>query len=108
MRTIDHNEVIGFIGNFKGAEETFTSGCCYWFADILQGRFDGEIMYEAAENHFVCRIGGRLYDVTGDVTGLYGSSEALVRWEDMAVYDSSLQYRIWWDCVLKLPPEDGR
>lgn len=53
-------------------EDTFRKGFCYWFAYILAGRFPGaQIMYEPIEGHFITEIGGRLYDVRGDVTDLY-------------------------------------
>lgn len=52
--------------------DTFTSGCCYWFAHILSERFtDSTIMYDPVANHFVTQIRGRLYDITGDVTDKY-------------------------------------
>lgn len=51
--------------------EVFTNGCCYWFAHILCTRFKGRIMYDPVVGHFVAKIGGRLYDITGDVTEEY-------------------------------------
>lgn len=94
-------EVLGFISNFRGCEEAFTSGCCYWFAYILSGRFpEGQVVLAVQENHFLTRVGGRLYDVTGDVTELYAGSFVLA-WSDMAAYDE-LQYgRLLRDCVYK-------
>ena len=46
----------------------------YWFAQILFRRFinDGaSILYSLSGVHFVVRIGGRLYDIDGDVTDKY-------------------------------------
>lgn len=52
--------------------ETFTGGYCYWFAVILSERFVGShIQYDPIEGHFVTEIGGRLYDIRGDVTEQY-------------------------------------
>lgn len=70
------DKVLNFIKRFKGSEETFTSGCCYWFARILFERFYSEnytcdIMYDYIENHFGCKINDKVYDVTGDVTFSY-------------------------------------
>lgn len=79
------DKVMGFINRFtqggknQGTIETFTCGCCFWFAYILQERFydidawheDVEIMYDQIENHFGCQIDGRVYDITGDVTDKY-------------------------------------
>lgn len=73
-------DILMFIGRFStnGWEirqeviEAFTSGCCYWFAYILAARFGqqygAEIVTDYVANHFATRIGGRVYDITGDVT----------------------------------------
>lgn len=72
------NEIDRFISRFqttspsKNIIEVFTCGCCYWFAHILCDRFSGaKMMYDCIENHFATEINGRLYDITGDVTGKY-------------------------------------
>ena len=69
------NEILSFIAKFhksNGVDETFTCGCCYWYAYILCGRFpDGEMMYDPVANHFMADIDGRLFDITGDVTSEY-------------------------------------
>ena len=97
---ITQREILGFIGRFAGSETVFTSGCCYWFAHILASRFtDAVIVLAVIENHFVTRISGRLYDVTGDVTEKY-SDAFLVDWSDMANYDELEQARVLRDCVL--------
>lgn len=94
-------EILQFIARFAGSIETFTSGCCFWFAHILAERFRGhaEIVLAVVENHFVARIDGRLYDVTGDVTEEYKDS-VLVAWDKMDEYDSLQKERIVRDCVL--------
>ena len=69
------NYILDFIARFKGSEEVFLHGCCYWFAKILSERFylreGAEIKYEPVEGHFVTKINNRFYDVRGDVTELY-------------------------------------
>lgn len=84
-------EVLGFISNFRGCEDAFTSGCCYWFAYILSGRFpEGQVVLAVQENHFLTRVGGRLY-----------AGSFVLAWSDMAAYDE-LQYgRLLRDCVYK-------
>ena len=74
--------------------DVFTCGCCYWFAHILKTRYpQGEIMYDPVINHFVTQIDGRLYDITGDVTGLYD----VVSWEN---YEDDLEKeRIINNCI---------
>lgn len=94
-------DVLDFIRNFSGARKTFTSGCCYWFAYILCTRFpEGETVLSVVENHFLARISGRLYDVTGDVTAAYGKS-LLVPWDRMPEYDELQYRRLLRDCVYK-------
>lgn len=79
------NEPMQFINHFhnisksQNIDEVFTCGCCYWFARILCERFQGaKLMYDQLENHFVAKINGRLYDITGDVTEQY----IVFAWED--------------------------
>lgn len=93
-------DVEKFIGRFlqvkypEGVIEAFTSGCCYWFALILCGRFpEAVLMYDIVANHFVASINNRLYDITGDVTDKY----TVVEWES---YDDELhKARIIRDCI---------
>lgn len=83
--------VLKFISRFtaNGQREqvidTFSNGCCYWFAYILYERFNragslsckGYMVYDIVANHFGCCIGGRVYDITGDVTEKYN-------WKDIS------------------------
>ena len=91
------SEVEKFIERFRTKEtiEVFTRGCCYWFAYILCGRFpQAELMYDLTENHFMVEIDGRLYDITGDVSGVYTP----IPWD---FYDDIVhKRRIERDCVL--------
>lgn len=97
-RTLD---IQRFIQRFrihgKQVEECFTQGCCYWFARILEERFQGaEIVYDAISNHFAARIDGRVYDITGEIT-----HNALSPWEPWASYEEGSSHRagIIRDCI---------
>ena len=84
---MDTREILDFISNFKGAEDTFLHGCCYWFAFILKERFHDrgylvDIFYEPVEGHFVSRFivdspdpsinnEVRFFDIRGDVSNFY-------------------------------------
>lgn len=104
-----HREIEKFISNFAGSEGTFLNGCCYWFAWILERRFQDEdprIQYEPVDGHFVTKIGDRLYDIRGDVTALYGDDETM---EDL-LWDIWSEDRKWYDRLMRdcrdfLPPE---
>lgn len=78
----------------QNIKETFTNGCCYWFAYILCSRFSqSKLMYDVTENHFVAQIGDRLFDITGDVTDRYN----VIEWEK---YDDKLhKERLIRDCI---------
>lgn len=95
-------EVQGFIQRFtehgQQVEQCFTCGCCFWFAWMLAERFPGaEIVYDAISNHFAARIGGRVYDITGDVT-----DKALAPWQLWDGYEEGSSHRagIIRDCIL--------
>lgn len=66
-----------FIRKFKSynkenvLESTFLNGYCYQFAIILKDRFDGVILYEPIEGHFIIKIDNELYDIRGNVTSMY-------------------------------------
>lgn len=93
-------EVRAFISRFtnngksKEVIDAFSYGCCYWFAHILRARFDGDIVYDEIENHFATWINGRIYDITGDITGKY----EMLPWVGYD-YDESLRNRIVRDCI---------
>lgn len=101
-------DVLMFIGRFStnGQEvrreviEAFTRGGCFWFAYILAARFGpqygAEIMINHTAGHFGTRIGGSVYDITGDVTEL-----ARGIWEPWAECDNArLREWITQDCIM--------
>lgn len=101
QETASQEEILAFIRNFKGAETTFLTGCCYWFAFILQERFGGQMLYYPAPGHFVQEIGGCLYDVTGDVTQAFANEHPPVIWKDVPGSDISWYRYVLNDCVDK-------
>lgn len=102
MKETKHDEVLSFIARFtsngRATEviDTFSCGCCYWFAHILHDRFGDQsyIVYDEIENHFATYIDGRIYDITGDVTGKY----KMLSWVAYG-FDESLRKRIVRDCI---------
>lgn len=94
------SEIEYFIKHFHKASptenvtETFTCGCCYWFAYILCARFpQAKIMYDVIENHFVAEINNKLFDISGDVTDKYD----VISWESYS--DKLHKERIIRDCI---------
>lgn len=94
------NEVDNFLKRFHisdDIDEVFTCGCCYWFAYILFRRFirsNATIMYDEVANHFGTMVGGRVYDITGDVSSSYSWRP----WDDTV--DKTLRERIIRDCIM--------
>ena len=105
--------VLKFIARFtnqgKKAEviDTFSNGCCYWFAEILWDRFCFNepinsrskvyTVYDSIVNHWACCIDYRIYDITGDIT-----DNEEYRWEDWNRFmyqDISLTKRLYRDCI---------
>lgn len=100
-RIAHHHEVLRFIAKFRGSEDVFLNGCCYWFARILEERFGNygaSIAYEPREGHFITIINGRAYDVRGDVTHLYWG-KTLYDLNQLDGWDSTLYERLMRDCV---------
>ena len=95
LKLTDYAEVGKFITEFKSLDNigvlthTFKNGYCYWFAHILHTRFPkSEIVYYSAGLHFACKIGNRVFDITGDIT------------EQNLFFES-------WDMFKKVEPEES-
>ena len=99
-------EILNFIKRFQneGTVKTFTEGCCYWFAKILDERFnefdyEPQICYNPKENHFATLINFHLYDITGDL----GEMKDLPDWKYWDKYqykeDEKVFERLYRDCI---------
>lgn len=88
-----------FNGEYQEVINSFSCGCCYWFATILLKRFsfieNACIMYDPIENHFGCSIDGSVYDIHGDVTNKYEWES----WNFYAAQDEFETSRIYRDCI---------
>lgn len=97
----DRDAILRFIARFKGSEDVFLNGCCFWFAHILEARFMAScmttIMYEPVEGHFMARIDNRYYDIRGDVSEMY-RGKPMYDMHDLAVDDSSMYRHLMRDC----------
>ena len=102
--------VLKFIARFtnqgKKVEviDTFSNGCCYWFAETLWNRFildvvdtDCYIIYDPVINHWACCIDGRAYDITGDITD--NEEYSWHDWNRFMYQDISLTKRLMRDCI---------
>ena len=92
------NEVNHFIRQFNGAENVFINGMCYWFAFILQTRFEiGEIIYDSVAGHFMWMFDGGAFDVEGE----HELPERFETWQEIKLTDDRRYLRILRDCVFK-------
>ena len=102
-------EIKKFIHDFKsfgtGKEiiDCFSNGYCFWFTYILKARFPyGEIYYFPIHNHFVYKAFNRIFDITGDCTPQYDTSQ-MIPWAEyqMKELGSSHLDRLIDNCILK-------
>ena len=121
-----YKDMLDFISHFKGSEDVFLHGCCYWFAWILYWRFRDSaakamwvknIMYEPVQGHFIFGVcdmklfDGKTdknfmyFDVRGDVTDMYKGKELYTIRKMM---DEMPDYyrRLMRDCRDFINPED--
>ena len=111
----NYKDVIDFIKHFKGAEDVFLYGCCYWFASILQDRFNdrgylADIFYEPIDGHFITRLISennneiRFFDIRGDVTDKYDEEELENIWLT-SMNDEKRYVKLMCDCRDFIDPE---
>ena len=121
-------DVVDFIKHFKGSEEVFLNGCCYWFARILQDRFHEhgylvDIYHDPVEGHFLARFiedSGykwmhpetyhnppevHFFDIRGDVTELYNEDDLENLWL-MEQNEERRWGRLMCDCREFILPEN--
>ena len=100
MSLVKIKEVLKFIKNFKKEDKTamenvFTHGCCFWFAEILEIRFSGEIYFNPDLVHFATLIEDQLFDING----LIDADDSWFNWEDYKTKNDTLS--IFHTCILK-------
>lgn len=96
------NKITKFIINFKKGfpsdivEDLFTESNCYHFAVILTNIFEGDILYDVDNNHFISKIDGNYYDITGEVEKPFNS----YFWEEMESEDPIEYDLVYESCVI--------
>ena len=91
-------EVLEFIKRrWRGHEELFLNGNCYWFARILCERFPYlKIMYLPVEGHFVAY--DEAEDIKYDVTGEKVYNGPQILFSDILEMDPTWYQRLLKDC----------
>lgn len=91
------DKVLDFIKRRFPSDCNWISGNCYYFALILKCRFNGIILYDTINGHFVTKIGESIYDWQGIVNE---DCSCYVDWDDFSSYDVCQEKRIIRDCIL--------
>ena len=103
-----HPEITDFIRHFlqenDEVQASFLYGNCYWFAKILEQRFErqyhcGGLYYNQVCNHFAVCLEGELFDALG-ILGP-NTKPGWVPWWHYKIVEPSDSYRVVRDCVLK-------
>lgn len=78
--------------------KVFTQGNCYHFAVILDDIYDGNIMYDEINGHFMFKYEDSYYDIRGEVKNV---EHIQYLWK-IRKNDELLYQRILRDCVYKI------
>lgn len=94
------DDVVEFIRRRFPQDCNWLNGNCFFFAKILQSRFqNGIVLYDVIDGHFVLKIGDLMYDWRGLVED-DGQRHEYVEWDKFAEYDSLQKARIVRDCIM--------
>lgn len=100
-----HEEIMRFINKFKygfnksALEVAFTQGNCYHFSLILNSLYEGEIYYDQVICHFMFKVDGEFYDITGKIP--IDNIENATNWESLKSDDKLHCKHIKRDCIYK-------
>lgn len=87
MTEENYKEITDFIDEFRSSKPFFSAKGSYWFSVILGDRFDCQynvsMLYDSELEHFVTKIGDRIFDITGDVTNAFEGKHSVSRIVDM-------------------------
>ena len=92
-------DILEWIAHFQHATHTFTNGCCYWFAYLLQAEFNATIWYAPIQGHFVGKIHEQFYDVNGVFTPCTEDATRMIMWDTLQQTDPLWAQRIARDCI---------
>jgi len=90
-------EILEFIKRrWRGHEDLFLNGNCYWFARILQDQFGTQICYLPIKGHFISKdLNGNYYDVTGLLNNI---QEPILSLDEIKSKDPVWYQRLLRDC----------
>lgn len=70
--------------------EIFNRGNCGNLAVMMSLAFAGDPIEIKGHSHIVCRVNGRLYDITGDVTAKHAFDDKIIRTVQWVIHRSQM------------------
>jgi hypothetical protein len=93
-------EILDFIKRRFSSDCNWMSGNCFYFAQILASRFNGDIVYEPIEGHFLFwGSDDKFYDWTGIRNYTREERRKMFLWRFASDKDPLLYNRIYRDCI---------
>lgn len=96
-------EVKDFIDRRFKIDCQWMGGNCYYFSLILADRFKSYnpcVYYDPIDGHFLCGIGSRFYDFTGEHKYEKYDVEKFYKWDELKELDCTWYSRIVMDVLL--------
>lgn len=91
------NEVLNFIKSRFKIDCNWTTGNCFYFAKILEARFNGgSIYYDVIDGHFIYCYKDNYYDYNGLVEM---NGRKIIAWDKFKDYDKNVYERVLRDCI---------
>ena len=91
------DEILEFTHRRFPNDSNWTTGNCFFFAQILKSAFpNGKIYYDVINGHFVFKYKKKFYDWTGIIE----PTGKLVKWSKFMDYDALQYWVIVRDCIL--------
>lgn len=92
--------ILSFIKRRFPQDCNWTTGNCYFFAQILHLTFGGDIYYDPIDGHFLCLIDNNFYDWTGLKNYSQEEINLFYKWNELFSIDPIYYNRIIRDCCL--------
>ena len=95
------NQVEEFIQRRFPVDCNWINGNCYYFAVILNTRFQyGRIYYDPIDGHFLFRYCDNYYDWTGKKEYTQREADRFYEWEKLQKIDPLYAKRLVRDCII--------
>ena len=93
------DEIVEFIQRRFPFDCNWLNGNCYYFAQILDSRFMGDIVYDPIDGHFLFLHNNNYYDWSGRREYSKDRVKQFIDWNTYFFKDRLHYNRLWRDCV---------